>query len=543
MREALKVTGASSERFIDFGVELQVVRQDADGISALPGKPPLVAVATHRFGGIWDVEIRRFIRETENPIIWYVSEKQARVICGGDNESRTLIYSAEGGGKTVTGAMWLIVQVLQMAQAGEFMASGCTAPTHERLQTLVKAFGERIPIDAPKSRRPGALATYYSDDRELRFKTGHVVQFRSTKRQSAATGSPIQGFTWGLCFSDELQDSAEDGADADIEARLRGARFSRRLCTATAKDSPSWRAFRDSKLTTADWRIERIRYSENPFVWPEHWETMKRNMSPREWQRRGLAMDVGPERQTYNQWERARNLKPVPDIGALDVTSRLLQRWGPNHTVLAGHDPGKIYNVTTFFKAFMLPGKTRPTWWAVGELVTHRTTTEQHVKELLKYVGDNWRCNQLDWRGKRSMSGDTVFVRADPYSNSGNDANSPDRSVYTIFKNSGIAILPAAMTADATKVKVARVPKEAGIGMVNNLLNSDGIPYLMVACDDRMQPLAPKMVEAMELSERDGDGNAETDKKDESDLSHYAATVRYALWVLEKPRAAERAAS
>src|SRR5690606_24012900 len=197
-----------------------------------------------------------------------------------------------------------VLQVLWLLQAGEGGAIGATAPTHERLQTLVRAIGERIPVDSAKQHKAGSWATYYTEDREFRFASGHVIQCRSTKKQSDATGSPIQGFTWKASGDDELQDTAANGADSDIEARLRGARTSYRMCTATAKDSPGWRAFRDGKVTSPDWVIERLRYSETPFVWPEHWERMQRNMSPREWQRRGLAMDVGPERQLYHTWNR-----------------------------------------------------------------------------------------------------------------------------------------------------------------------------------------------------------------------------------------------
>lgn len=442
----------------------------------------------------------------------------------------------------MTGAMWAIVQVIRLAAAGIFVAGGATAPTHERLQTLVKAICERIPTDTARDRREGAWATYFADQRELRWVTGHLQQFRSTKKASAATGSPVQGFTWAFSLDDELQDTVENGADPDIEARLRGVQTSRRLGTATAKDSPRWRSFRDEKLATPDWKIERIRFDENPFVWPEHWERMKRNVSAREWQRRGLALDVGPERMVYTAWDREQNLRPVPQIGAEDVTAEVLRPWGQNLSLLIGHDPGKLCDVSLMLKAYRLRGQARHAWWVVDELTTEQTTTEQHVVTLLKRLRERWSCNELDWRGNLSADGRRAFVRADPYSNSGNDSTSPDKSVYTVFRKHGLSILPAAMTASASTVKVARIPKEAGISMVNGLLcNAAGERRLFVSCDDRRQPLAPKLVEALEMSERDGDGNAEAQRKDTFDLSHWCASLRYGLWVLEKPRLAEAA--
>lgn len=477
------------------------------------------------------------VGDTENPLVWYVGERQFDILTRRDGATRTLLYSAEGGGKTVLMAQWLILQVVLLAQAGDLGAIGATAPTHERLMTLAKAVTSRCPSDTARDPRPGSWARWFSDDRELRFATGHVIQFRSTKRQSDATGSPVQGFTWKASGDDELQDTAENGADPDIEMRLRGARVSRRMCTATAKDSPTWRSFRDGKLSSPNWRIERIRYDETPFVWPEHWARARQEMSPREWARRGLAQDVGPERMTYTTWDRDRNLRPVPDIGAEDVTARVLHPWGGNLAVLAGHDPGKLVDVTLLLKAYQLVGRPKHDWWVVGELTTPQTTTEQHVVELLKLIrGEPWRCNELDWRGKPVESGRRIFVRADPYSDSGNDAQHPDKSVYTVFRKHGIAILPGAMKAVGTESRVAAVPKEGGIDMVCRLFcNADGDRRLFVACDARRQPAAPRLVEAIELSERDGDGKAEQQRKDKRDLSHWMAALRYALWQLEKP--------
>jgi hypothetical protein len=532
-------SGRHGVRHVDLGIEIRVVRADSGGREYLRGKPPLRVIRREQVGGRWDCTLRRFDGPARRWRVWYLSERQAAIVLGDDPvHTRVLLYSAEGGGKTVTGAMWAIVQVLRLAAAGVFVAGGATAPTHARLQTLVKAVCERIPTDTAKDRRPGAWATYYSDEGELRFVTGHVVQFRATKRASAATGSPVQGFTWGWSLDDELQDTVENGADPDIEARLRGAKVSRRLGTATAKDSPLWRSFRDSKLATPDWSIERIRFDENPFVWADHWDRMRRNVSAREWQRRGLAMDVGPERMTYTAWDRAQNLRPVPQLGAEDVTRTVLSPWGPRFAVLVGHDPGKLCDVSLVLQAFQMRGQSRPSWWVRDELTTDQTTTEQHVKALLQRLRDRWQCNQLDWRGNASSDGPVALVRADPYSNSGNDSSRPDRSVYTLFRKGGIpSILPAAMKASTSENKAATVPVDAGIGMVNGLLcNADGERRLFVECDENRQPLAPRLVEAIEMSERDGDGYAERQKKDRHDLSHWCAALRYALWAIERPR-------
>lgn len=542
LSQAQEVTnGRRGDRCVDFGVELRVVHASATGICALPGKPPIDLLRHHRLGGRWDRTLRQFVGPAVDPVVWYVSERQEAVILDIDGgKTRTLLYSAEGGGKTVTAAMWCVVQVIRLATAGIFVAGGATAPTHERLQTLVKAICERVPTDTARDRRAGAWATYYSDQRELRWVTGHVTQCRSTKKASAATGSPVQGMTWAFSVDDELQDSVENGADPDIEARMRGARVSRRLGTATAKDSPAWRTFRDSKLSTPDWKIERIQYHENPFVWPEHWERMQRLVSPREWQRRGLAMDVGPERMVYVAWDRAKNLRPVPQVGAQDVTRSELAGYGPLIDVLVGHDPGKLCDVSVILKAYRLSGSGLTHWWVVDELTTDNTTTEQHVDVLVKRLRDRWGVNRMDLRNRPMDGSPLALVRADPYGDS--DAK-PDRSIYTIFRRAGLDIRPAAYSTvrqDAmAKPTPGRIDRDARIEVVNSLFcNAAGERRLFIACDERRVPAAPKLLEAIELSEREeGTGKAEVYRKGRaSDLSHWPSALGYALWSVEKPR-------
>lgn len=506
----------------------------------LPGAPPLEPLRLLNIGGLLDTITRKIVAPANDPVIWYAGERQAEIIMrlyerDTTDGTRTLLYSAEGGGKTVLMAQGLIAYVVGLAVSGQPGAVGATAPTHERLQTFVKAICARVPMDTAKERFPGAWGTYYTEEREFRLASGHAIQCRSTKKQSEATGSPIQGFTWLASFDDELQDTASNGADADIESRLRGSKISFRLTTATAKDNPEWRTFRDTKQASDDWRILRLKYDENPFVWPEHWERMKANMSLREWQRRGLAMDVGPERQTYLTWERDKNLLYLPEIGVEDLTAEQLARWnshGGPFNLLAGHDPGTIRDYTVLLK-YLRIGRGKPSWWVVGEHCTSRTETEEHVLSLRRFVREVYNSNDVDRRGSRS--GPQTLVSADPYSDSGNDTNRPDKSVYTIFRKHGFSIIPAAYATGGTGP--SPIPKEAGIEMVCRLLcNAEGERRLFIVRKKDGSPVAPMLVETLEMSERDAEGKAETQKKDVNDLSHPGASLRYALWRHEKPR-------
>jgi hypothetical protein len=268
-------------------------------------------------------------------------------------------------------------------------------------------------------------------------------------------------------------------------------------------------------------------------------------MSPREFRRRYGAEDLPPDSATYPSWSRESNLihlgARTVGRGWVDVTERELKPWG-NFQALVGHDPGTLCDVSLILKAYDVgrsaPGQngkqvsyTQTIWLVVDEITTESTTTEQHVAELLERAGERFGLNRRDWQG-RSVEGPKMLVRADPYGN--NDAR-PDRSCYTIFRNAGITIHPAAYTNGTTKP--GRIPKNAGIEMVNTLLcAASNERRLYIARNDQGTPVAPKLVQALTESERDLYGKAEAQAKDENDQSHWPAALRYALWAIERPR-------
>jgi len=430
---------------------------------------------------------------------------------------------------------WLLI--FASAAAGHFGALGATAPTSKRLGTLSKAVCDVAPIDTMQRQVQGAWGIIKVDDYDLTTVSGHVIQFRSTMPGSDATGSAIQGWNWPLgAIVDEAQDSVEQGAYPNIVARLRsgGEEVAPIFASATAKASSTFRNWRDG--LSDSWEIHRLSYLDTPFVHYSYWLAFKEECTVREWRRRGLALDVGPERATYPEFERDLTIVPIPH-NAEDVTEEILSRWGNHLKVLAGFDPGKLCDVTLLFKAYRIPGVRRHVWYCVDEITTYSTTTAGHVRTLLARLRDKWNCNVLDRTGQPSEFGPKVFVRADPYSDSGRDEGNPDKSVYTTFRNAGITILPAATKATTSKVTIAQVPKEAGIEMVCTMLcNTGDQRRLRIAIGEDRQPVAPNLAKALEFSSRDGDGKAEAQKKNKDDLSHWGAATRYAFWMLEKPR-------
>jgi hypothetical protein len=541
---------SGSERYVDMGVVLHTVARDDAGIELLPGKPRVRILRTRRFGGLYDSLTRTWAGPTRNPVVWACSEEQEQIVWHDESLPEGVwMQGSMGSGKSTSGAIWLARRVIMHA-THPLAGAGVTAPTRMRMAELLKTiFG---PKDASGSRRGGMWpASWYSwreGDQEAVMRTGLQIDFRSAHIASAAEGSGLQGYNWSFCLSDELQDYYE--LDGDIQMRGRAAWRGRyeRFVTATPKDDSGYRNFKSLVDTSPDWHVARVVGPNSPFTSRAYWDKRLANMSEREAQRKVWGLDVGPERRLYHTWSRTLtdgspgNLRPVPELAAQDVTAEVLSRWGRNHSVLVGHDPGQLYDVSVLLKAYRLPNMRRHVWWVVDEVTTESTTTEQHVVALLKVLRDKWHANELDWKGRPSSGGRTALVRADPYSPraSSSGSDQPTRNVYVPFRQAGITIMPAAY-AMATETsgaapKPATIRRDDRIEMVCRLLcDAFDERRLFVACDDRGQPAAPRTVESLERSERDDHLKAES-QKGLGDLSHWTAALGYALWELERPR-------
>jgi hypothetical protein len=504
------------DRYVDFGIKLHVVRGDSRGRAVIPGMAPVVSVETRTFGGMLDTRTLQVVGDSERPAVWYASEAQLPLLLHDSTmPPKLLVFGAMGAGKTRTLAPWLVLRALEFTGTG--IELGGTAPTTERLGMLTEALTAIMPAD---------WYQYRAHQRLFMLRNGTRIRLIATTPRSAALGSPVQGWNWGASASDEIQDSLV--ANADIEARGRRAPDGvyRRFCTATAKDSPEWRTFRDKLQSSVNWGIERLEGRSNAFVFPAFWDSLKEEYDERTYQRLVLAMDVGPERATYPTFSREHNVRPVPQVGSKDITSKRVGAGG-----LLGHDPGRLQDVSLLLKCYRVREGRKDVehWYVVDEWTTPQSTTEEHALHVKAELQDKW---ELQWPEPDEPK---VIVRCDPY---GDSDQRTDRSVYTTWKHAGFKILSAAYTPKG--LGKGRVPKEAGIEMVNRLFcNAAGKRRLFIACDDKRKPCAPKLVEALEMSERDEHGKAETQAKNKLDLSHWAAALRYALWPYEKMRGSQ----
>ena len=520
-----------SDRYVDMGVLLSVVAMDLErGHELEPGKPPVRILRQHRLGGMLDTWTRKIVGPSERPRYWQCSAAQEPLIIHDDTRPVwSLIQGSEGAGKTVSIPMWLYCRVIE--HCGHEREIGVTAPVFSRLAHVKKAIASLW--DARWYR-------WKERDQSYRFRAGPIVQLVSAHQQSENAGSPIQGANWVACASDELQDHHD--READIVARGRSAPGGRykRLCTSTFKDSTEWRDFRATAEKAPDWTVTRMLGLESPFVWPAHWERFRANgISLREYQRRVLAMDVGPEAQLYHCWSRRMpdgtpgNLRPIP-LGADDVTAEVLAPYMPRTGILIGHDPGKRQHVSMFLKAYRYRGERMIRWYIVDEVTTPDATIESHVVEVMKCARERWRCNlKSSVDGRVDPAQPQALVRIDPHTRGGNDH--PGRDLYAVWRNAGFTARAAAYnpgTADPATIK-----RDSRFNMMNALLcDVNGDRRLLVACDDSGAYRAKNFVKAVESMERDERGDGETDKKDANDFSHWPAAVGYALWQIEHPR-------
>ena len=544
---------------VDMGIELHVVRKSPDGKKA---KAPTAANTVRvvplggmvQIGGVpdgWnfddgDPPPAFYIGPSERPVRWMCSEAQERLILHGPNDPTwALIQGSEGAGKSVALVMWTAVRVLE--HVGRNVTGAITVPTTPRFRAVKKEIAKIW---------PARWYRWKERDHAYAFHVGPSVQIVSAVQRSEAGGSPLQGDSLEWCASDELQDHF--GLEADIMSRGRGSDRYLRLCTSTSKDYSEWRDFRATVQASTMWTFARMLGMDSPFVDADFWQNIRRSgtVTEREWRRRYLAEDVGPERQVYFNWRRTYDngnpagLRSIPD-GARDVTAEILAPWVSNAAVLIGHDPGERQQVSVFLKAFIIPGQRkgddRPRWFVVDEVTSPEATIHAHAQVVLARLRSQWNCHTPGRDGRPDPSSPIALVRIDPHTRGGE--GHPGSDVATIWKSLGMVARAAAYKSTATTVEPAIIKRRQRIDLVNTLLSATAdvgeVRRLFVATRSGFlwpenerdhRAAAPNLVKAFETMEFNEAGKAETERKDGDDLSHWPAATGYALWNVEAPR-------
>lgn len=512
----------STERFVDVGVMLHVVRRDPNGTEFLPGKPKMSLVKgigrnPIPFGGVIDTKLERpqIVGGSRSPARWFVSEQQLPIVLHGGSVAGHLVEGGMGAGKTTCGVMWTYFRWLE--HLGQFREGGITAPTNDRLDVVIREIFKLF---------PSHWYRYQSSKHLLTMADGTLVRGVSTYQQSDAQGSRVQGYNWSWLFGDELQDQI--AAFIDAMARLRSGRKggAPRYASSTAKDDPAYRDLKGKLAKSGIWMTSRLLGPDSPFIHPDHWEAMKLVTTEREYRRVVLAEDLPSESRLYSAFDRKENVRPIP-LGARKITSLVISRKTGNlqHALLFGNDPGAAKAGTVFFDAYDIRGEVH--WWVRGELFTLHATTEEHALKTLDIVRKQFGCNLRP-------GAEIAHGRSMPQ---GQAEDKPDQDLYRIYRRVGLEVSAAQYRTDGKGTGI--IKKENRIGMINTLFcNAAGVRRLFIECDDRGAAVAPLLVSALETMERDGLGRAERDeKKVEHDKSDLPASMGYGLWPFEKESA------
>lgn len=488
---------------INFSVELRV--RDAPELGP------------YRFGGMFDPLTCQWVGEAKEPAaIWEVGRGQLypfQFIQRKEGE-RLVIVGAKGAGKTEVLPRLAIFYGMGLINAD----IGMLAPTHPRLSIMRNKFMRLL--------HPSWIADISAEEGYIMLANRVKYEFLSLKMQSLAMGPPSQGRDWCAGFMDEEQ-NAHEMSVADVEARGRaapeldtGKSYYPVVSTCTISDLPEFRERLARYRAEPDISVFRMEATANPFVPADHWERLRRRMTPRQYAQEVLALEQAPVRATYPAFERGKHIRPFL-LGAQDITERVT-----GGRALVGFDPGEMCHVSIYLKCYQ-PQKGRRIWFVVDELTTDRTTVEAHGVEMVR---------RLEALGSEAVGGwYPDDCRADPH---GNTETRPDVTVYRQLQLMGIKVRPAVYRNSPNPAIAARpgtLKKNARIECVNRLLqDASGVTRLYILCDEDGRPVAPRLATALEMSQRDEYGRAEMDKKDEHDLSHWPAALGYALWPYER---------
>lgn len=514
----------ASDRYVDIGVHLRIVRADPTGTVLVPGGRPMIVVGERHYGGMLDTAANPpCIPDDEtgysqNPQEWLCSEDQFRIIEHADSEPiGKLALGGMGAGKTTAGVLWVYLRWLE--NIGTRKEGGITAPTEKRLELVLNELFDKF---------PAAWRTYNSEKGIVTLADGFRVRAVSTHRQSEKQGSRIQGFNWVFWLGDEMQDQLDEFVHIQARLRAKADGRAKRLATATAKDDPRWRSLKDEIVGSGLWLQHPMLGPNSPFVHPDHWEAMRKVTTERDFRRLVMAEDLPSESRVYSTFDRKFNVCPIP-IGARKITSIVLARkTGDRRDALAmGHDPGSAKAATVWADAYEIrqrPGEVL--WWIRAELFTLNETVEEHALKAMAITREQFGVNIR-------AGEERAHVRCQPL---GAAEDKPDESTFNVWSRIGFHIKWAQYNPQG---KGGQIKKNTRIDMVKTLFcNAEGKRRLFLECDDTGKCRTPRLLSALETMERDHLGRAEHEEKNvRHDQSDLPAAMGYLLWPFEKEMA------
>lgn len=450
------------------------------------------------YGGKYDTLAKRYVGRADNVVPIKCHEGQLPLLTFNDpSVVRLVSLGSPGAGKTFGVVRRAAIEVCKWPNT----MGGLVAPTDDRRQILWRDFLELLePL--------GWIDDISYSRKEIRTVNNVIVQILAAKKSSSQAGSPLAGRSWFWAMPDESQNIDYEAHDEILARGRRAGIYYRVYETATNAEVPAFRVRLEQLRQNPGVRILRFTGHQNPWVSPEWWETMRKQMSERRFRQFVLAEDVPPELLLYPEFNYQRHVRGIP-AGARDVTADLVFKLTQHRDrhFIGAQDFGRLVHATIILKCFEVLERSPTTgdkrgkriWVACDEITSgEAVTADYHAKRVI-----------------RSYDPSKLLIIADPHRNTADE----DKADYAQFQRAGLAIIPASPT---------RIAREHRYDMVNSVLRDDQLFILPGKC--------PKLVESFMGMERNELGEGERDRKDSSDLSHWTAALGYGLYPFERIR-------
>lgn len=486
-----------ADRFVDVACQFRVYRRGPDGNAVACEWLPQI------FGGKYDRLSKQYVgppaRENVRELKIH-SGQLATVGAIGSDVRNVVALGAQGGGKT-EGLMAVATALSAMRCNGLGLVTAPiadqTKKPWEKFLARVAAFGW---VEGEPSKGEG----------QIRLKNGTVVTFRGVARQSNDSTTPIAGLDAHWVCADE-QSYYADAQMREVHARLRIARHAQVFSSAT--NEPIHEFQQRLLRYEADPHSLIVRYpgTDNCFTPIEHWEAMKAEMSPDDYDRYINCKDVPIAGRVYPTFQYKENKRPLPATG--DVTARITQdRYGAPYDFIVGLDPGSMTTASVILKAFAAGGPDERNWFAIDEVTTRDATTEFHARDLKK------------WFMSRGIDISRVLVLADPHEN-----KEADRSDLIQMRAAGFATKPS----NGGDV----IERKHRISMVNALLLDATGRRRLFLCPSANGALQPEKL-SMSLGQLRYLNNGEIDfrHKNKWNQAHWSDALGYGLFPFERMR-------
>lgn len=497
--ERITAGADEGERYTDLACRFRVYRRDAKGDAAPAEWLPRV------YGGRYDSWSARYDGRAERVAEIKIHPGQLPLVqLLGTDQRHVVNIGPQGGGKTE--GIVSIAVALSARRANAI--GGMVAPVSDALQILWRKYLERV--------EPLGWVRAVSEKRqEIRLRNGTLLQFKAAKKSARDAKSPIAGLDWHWVVVDEEAYIDDDGM-REVDARGRVNPKYQIFSSGTNESIHHWQM--RLQRYEANKRASIVRYAgpDNAFTSLGHWEALRADWSPEDYDRYIGCLDVPREGRVFPRFSYSESKAPLPTSG--DITRELtLEKWQAPYDWIVGWDPGIVASASIILKAYRGVGPGERNWFAVDEVTTRDGTTEFHARDLTK------------WFHSRGVPLSSVLVIGDPHEN-----KDTDRSDYIQMRAAGFTAKPSN---GGQQIEIRH-----RVAMTNALLqDATGRRRLHLVPGSSGAPQANKLAESLGTLMWGQAGVIDYKHKTAANVAHWGEALGYGLFPFERMRGGYKA--